>query len=102
MNASNLLLCLILARGNFFLCVQFNFSSFFVIFKWGVIYFFFVKQKTAYEIGTGDWSSAVCSSDPEGEIDKIEASFNKGVITDGERYLKIIDQIGRASCRERV
>jgi DNA-directed RNA polymerase subunit beta' len=27
----------------------------------------------------------------EGEIDKIEASFNKGVITDGERYLKIID-----------
>ena len=28
---------------------------------WGV--FFFFKQKTAYEIGTGDWSSDVCSSD---------------------------------------
>ena len=27
----------------------------------------------------------------QAEIDKIEASFNKGVITDGERYLKIID-----------
>ena len=27
------------------------------------IYFFFFKQKTAYEIGTGDWSSDVCSSD---------------------------------------
>ena len=27
---------------------------------WG---FFFFKQKTAYEIGTGDWSSDVCSSD---------------------------------------
>ena len=27
-----------------------------------VIIFFF-KQKTAYEIGTGDWSSDVCSSD---------------------------------------
>ena len=28
-----------------------------------VFYFFFFKQKTAYEIGTGDWSSDVCSSD---------------------------------------
>ena len=28
-----------------------------------VIFFFFFKQKTAYEIGTGDWSSDVCSSD---------------------------------------
>ena len=27
------------------------------------IWFFFFKQKTAYEIGTGDWSSDVCSSD---------------------------------------
>ena len=27
------------------------------------IFFFFFKQKTAYEIGTGDWSSDVCSSD---------------------------------------
>jgi len=24
---------------------------------------FFCKQKTAYDIGTGDWSSDVCSSD---------------------------------------
>ena len=29
---------------------------------WGGGFFFF-KQKTAYEIGTGDWSSDVCSSD---------------------------------------
>ena len=28
----------------------------------GVVFFFF-KQKTAYEVGTGDWSSDVCSSD---------------------------------------
>ena len=28
-----------------------------------VLCFFFFKQKTAYEIGTGDWSSDVCSSD---------------------------------------
>jgi len=26
------------------------------------LHFFFFKQKTAYEIGTGDWSSDVCSS----------------------------------------
>ena len=29
------------------------------------MFFFFFKQKTAYEIGTGDWSSDVCSSDLE-------------------------------------
>ena len=29
----------------------------------GFCCFFFFKQKTAYEIGTGDWSSDVCSSD---------------------------------------
>ena len=28
-----------------------------------IFLFFFFKQKTAYEIGTGDWSSDVCSSD---------------------------------------
>ena len=28
-----------------------------------ILFFFFFKQKTAYEIGTGDWSSDVCSSD---------------------------------------
>ena len=28
---------------------------------------FFFKQKTAYEIGTGDWSSDVCSSDLVGQ-----------------------------------
>ena len=39
----------------------------FVWVVWGgggvVLFFFFFKQKTAYEIGTGDWSSDVCSSD---------------------------------------
>ncbi|MHC4260970.1 MAG: DNA-directed RNA polymerase subunit beta' [Planctomycetota bacterium] len=36
----------------------------------------------------------------QGEIDKVEASFQKGVITDGERYLKVIDLWTQA--RERV
>src|ERR1044071_1963232 len=31
---------------------------------WGfAVFFFFFKQKTAYEISTRDWSSDVCSSD---------------------------------------
>src|SRR6184192_583648 len=28
-----------------------------------VVFFFFFKQKTAYEMSIGDWSSDVCSSD---------------------------------------
>src|SRR3546814_5244984 len=31
-----------------------------------LIYFFFFKQKTAYEMRISDWSSDVCSSDLEG------------------------------------
>ena len=35
---------------------------------------FFFKQKTAYEIGTGDWSSDVCSSDLRAAISDILTS----------------------------
>ena len=40
-------------------------GRFVVLFGWMLVwfFFFFFKQKTAYEIGTGDWSSDVCSSD---------------------------------------
>src|SRR6059036_632832 len=31
------------------------------------VFFFFFKQKTAYEITYGDWSSDVCSSDLDAE-----------------------------------
>src|SRR6187549_4206992 len=34
---------------------------------WGGCFFFFFKQKTAYEIGWCDWSSDVCSSDLRGD-----------------------------------
>jgi len=37
-----------------------------------VIFFFFFKQKTAYEITYGDWSSDVCSSD----LTELIASLN--------------------------
>src|SRR3546814_1331800 len=33
-----------------------------------VIFFFFFKQKTAYEMRISDWSSDVCSSDLEAEV----------------------------------
>ena len=46
----------IVSRGGVICCV----FCFFLVF---VFFFFFFKQKTAYEIGTGDWSSDVCSSD---------------------------------------
>src|SRR3546814_7438543 len=34
-----------------------------------VVFFFFFKQKTAYEMRISDWSSDVCSSDLGGETD---------------------------------
>ena len=36
--------------------------------------FFFFKQETAYEFGTGDWSSDVCSSDLEARAAKVRES----------------------------
>ena len=41
---------------------------------WCVVVFF--KQKTAYEIGTGDWSSDVCSSDLKNLIMVFSATDN--------------------------
>jgi AcrR family transcriptional regulator len=45
-------------RGAFYANFQSKEDIFFVCF-----FFFFFKQKTAYEIVSGDWSSDVCSSD---------------------------------------
>ena len=83
--------------------------------------FFFFKQKTAYEIGTGDWSSDVCSSDlPQRKMVSKKKrgrcrNENRGSIKSGalpQREMGSIKswgaaatktgQIGRASCRERV
>src|SRR3546814_6024813 len=33
-----------------------------------VVVFFFFKQKTAYEMRISDWSSDVCSSDPQPDL----------------------------------
>src|SRR3546814_3909555 len=90
----------------------------------------FFKQKTAYEMRISDWSSDVCSSDL-GRLGMTLAAFHlkkKNVLTAdpsnpgyqqtaGEarsqgfdlqfsgqltEQLRLIGEIGRASCRERV
>src|SRR3546814_7875285 len=38
----------------------------------GIVFFFFFKQKTAYEMRISDWSSDVCSSDLDGEKHRTE------------------------------
>ena len=77
---------------------------------------FFFKQKTAYEIGTGDWSSDVCSSDlPEHAWLKESGRVEYTAVTDEQalegfqllcRTEGIIPALepknGRASWRERV
>src|SRR3546814_3227224 len=90
---------------------------------------FFFKQKTAYEMRISDWSSDVCSSDllelihgflveevallHVGLVDHMTAGDGKrqhGENQQGDqllhaccvRIVKVSDEIGRASCRERV
>src|SRR3546814_4172496 len=93
-------------------------------------YFFFFKQKTAYEMRISDWSSDVCSSDlaviqkifgaleslgqffPNGVLDECIGFGNLNIAQHGVagRYTASrgigkdndIGEIGRASCRERV
>src|SRR3546814_1151276 len=89
-------------------------------------FFFFFKQKTAYEMRISDWSSDVCSSDLEaiimvGEIGGSflvaaanfadhDNGFCFGIVFKHFKALNKIQaldrvtayEIGRASCRERV
>src|SRR3546814_4439545 len=76
---------------------------------------FFFKQKTAYEMRISDWTSDVCSSDLPGVVMwhvsnelgchnvhcycDVSAEAFRGWLR--ERYGDL-DEIGRASCRERV
>src|SRR3546814_8713790 len=89
------------------------------------LYFFFFKQKTAYEMRISDWSSDVCSSDLEHHQPKAkrrERPAKRGPqdmdllvqphacfgdleapqpVAAGQSHIAL-QQIGRASCRERV
>src|SRR3546814_10011711 len=86
--------------------------------------FFFFKQETAYEMRISDWSSDVCSSDllflGGGDAidhllardDQVGMAFAVGLAVVGEAGARLVvpgrdlafalQQIGRASCRERV
>src|SRR3546814_11776023 len=44
----------------------------FLLFCFLLIFFFFLKQKTAYEMRISDWSSDVCSSDLSSAMAEIE------------------------------
>src|SRR3546814_2840281 len=84
-------------------------------------FFFFFKQKTEYDMRISDWSSDVCSSDlwqgcdPAGRCLNSSSRAAKPPGAQSERFdevanaLRRLDafgqrrnQIGRASCRERV
>src|SRR3546814_5539409 len=80
-----------------------------------VLVFFFFKQKTAYEMRISDWSSGVCSSDlrcfglayragifkpaPQSLRGR---SFSVRYVSPMARAQKLDEEIGRASCRDRV
>src|SRR3546814_1310695 len=87
------------------------------------IFFFFCKQKTAYDMRISDWSSDVCSSDLVGRSDRrwlldvfrgrLELAQDappRRIQLQGAHPPQSIEvrttysdeQIGRASCRERV
>src|SRR3546814_2736160 len=71
-------------------------------------YFRFFKQKTAYDMRIIDWSSDVCSSDLENlfswsEHIDLDRRGDDSDNPDAARVANDLDeQIGRASCRERV
>src|SRR3546814_1038830 len=90
-----------------------------------LFYFFFFKQKTAYEMRISDWSSDVCSSDLKEFISGFRhdahpmgmllgsvgalSTFYPDANNIGDYETRMIQtvrliskKIGRASCRERV
>src|SRR3546814_3704973 len=91
-----------------------------VVYGWRSIFFFFFKQKTAYEMRISDWSSDVCSSDlvdaaaaaGDGQAHALLVARRQGDLAAllGHRLGSVLhqvqdrldQQIGRASCRERV
>src|SRR3546814_7505549 len=68
--------------------------------------FFFFKQKTAYEMRISDWSSDVCSSDLEHSSQNGDNRDDHEQLDQSEgaslRHRARPNEIGRASCRERV
>src|SRR3546814_4338121 len=83
------------------------------------MFFFFFKQKTAYEMRISDWSSDVCSSDlvpvfAPHEFRELHLAIGVARLEEELRRVRGVEEgridvlvvelleIGRASCRERV
>src|SRR3546814_1718569 len=49
-------------------------------------FFFFFKQKTAYEMRISDWSSDVCSSDLDGDADRPSPASRDGETGSQQRF----------------
>src|SRR3546814_6681683 len=59
-----------------FYCLRVLLVAYRVCIPWYVtrVYFFFFKQKTAYELRISDWSSDVCSSDLSGALGAVRVA----------------------------
>src|SRR3546814_6336053 len=67
------------------MCISVYLSMLIVIFSCWCSFFFFFKQKTAYEVRISDWSSDVCSSDLVRSLRLIDQSKV-------EKILHIVDE----------
>src|SRR3546814_18895549 len=70
-------------------------------------WFFFFKQKTAYEMRISDWSSDVCSSDLKDRLMPVDLARERRIarrdphIRLGEHHLHIAEQRGQERSEER-
>src|SRR5216117_3513585 len=55
---------------------------------------FFFKQKTAYEIRKGDWSSDVCSSDLGKAVQQLKRESGKGLLVGGVKLPLALAELG--------
>src|SRR3546814_4413466 len=89
--------------------VQLSLLVWYLFYSLLFVFFFFFKQKTAYEMRISDWSSDVCSSDLSSSCSAAHCTASSGAkpsrsparSSSLQRSARI-PEIGRASCRERV
>src|ERR671914_2769866 len=61
-----------------------------------LLFFFFFKQKTAYEIVSRDWSSDVCSSDLDVQMPDVDPEAKQHYGQAVERYTEAEQALDRA------
>src|SRR3546814_2050233 len=57
------------------------------------LFFFFFKQKTAYEMRISDWSSDVCSSDLFGHLKSVYTDYAGDIATAARHLRTLIDDV---------